>query len=159
MPAPIRVVFTPDEREAVIAEAFRRQAINESYALPGRNGAPSAGKRALQLHLLGAAGEMAVASILGLKDHLYVDQLPTPESSDLPGRIDVKTRSRHSYDLVVQQNEPADKTYVLVTIERREILVHGWLKGHEASKPHFWKDPAGGRPAYFVPKPFLHPLQ
>jgi len=154
---PIDFVFTEEEREAACKEAFRRQAINEIRGLKGRNGGAATGAMALTIHLLGAAGEMAVASHLGLKEFLYKETEAKRGSCDLPG-IDVKTRSRHSYDLIVQNNESPEKKFVLVTIENKKTRIHGWICGKDAMKERFWSDPAGGRPAYFVPKTALHPM-
>lgn len=112
---------------------------------------------ALTIHLLGAAGEMAVASHLGLKEFLYKETEAKRGSCDLPS-IDVKTRSRHSYDLIVQKNESPNKKFVLVTIEHKKTLIHGWICGNDAMKEEYWSDPAGGRPAYFVPKTALMPM-
>jgi len=47
---------------------------------------------------------------------------------------------------------------VLVTIENRITLIHGWIKAADAMKEQWKNDPAGGRPAYFVPKENLYPL-
>jgi hypothetical protein len=154
---PIDFAFTEQEREAARAEAFRRQAINEAQGLKGRNGGAAVGNKALTIHLLGAAGEMAVASYLGLKHHLYQETEAKRGSCDLPG-IDVKTRSRHSYDLIVQKNEHPDKKFVLVTIQDKKTVIHGWIRGKDAMKQEYWSDPAGGRPAYFVPKTALQPM-
>ena len=137
---------------------MRRQAVNEARGLRGRNNGPRFGDKALQVHLLGAAGEMAVASYLGLKDHLYQETEARRGSDDLPG-IDVKTRSRHSYDLLVQKGSSPDRKYVLVTIENQKTLLHGWYYGREAMKDEFWADPARGRPAYFVRKEYLHSME
>lgn len=138
-------------------EGMRRQSVNEAKGLRGRNGGASFGIKALEIHLLGAAGEMAVASHLGMKSFLYQATEAERGSCDLPG-IDVKTRSKHQYDLIVQKNEPAEKKYVLVTIQNKTTLVHGWIYGGEAMQEKFWADPARGRPAYFVPKEYLHPI-
>lgn len=154
---PIDFTFTEEEREAARAEAFRRQAINEAQGLKGRNGGAAMGSKALTIHLLGAAGEMAVASYLGFKDCLYQETEAKRGSCDLPG-IDVKTRSRHHYDLIVQKNEHPEKKYVLVTIEDKKTLIHGWIRGKDAMKERYWADPARGRPAYFVPKTALHSM-
>jgi hypothetical protein len=154
---PIDFVFTEEEREAACKEAFRRQAINEIRGLKGRNGGAATGAMALTIHLLGAAGEMAVASYLGLKDCLYQETEAKRGSCDLPG-IDVKTRSRHSYDLIVQNNESPEKKFVLVTIQDKKTVIHGWIRGKDAMKKEYWSDPAGGRPAYFVPKTALMPM-
>jgi hypothetical protein len=101
---------------------------------------------------------MAVASFLGMKEHLFKETEARRGSDDLPG-IDVKTRSKHSYDLIVQKKEDPRKKFVLVTIECQKTFLWGWCYGHEASQKHFWADPARGRPAFFVPKSCLHSME
>jgi hypothetical protein len=157
MPTPIEFVFSDEERQQAMEEGLRRQRVNESKALRGRNGGAWQGSKALDIHLLGAAGEMAVASYLGLKDHLYKETEARRGSDDLPG-IDVKTRSRHSYDLIVQKQENPQKRFVLVTIESQKTLLHGWCYGGEAMEERYWADPARGRPAFFVPKTVLRSM-
>jgi hypothetical protein len=139
-------------------EGLRRQGFNESKGLRGRNGGAWKGSKALDIHLLGAAGEVAVASYLGLKHELFKDKEARRDSDDLPG-IDVKTRSKHSYDLLVQKKSNPDRKYVLVTIENQRTLLHGWCYGKEAMKDEFWADPARGRPAYFVDKASLRSME
>ena len=158
MPSPISFVFTPEERQAAMEEGMRRQAVNEAKRLRGRNGGASFGSKALEIHLLGAAGEMAVASYLGMKHELYKEVEAKRGSDDLPG-IDIKTRSKHSYDLIVQKQENPDKKFVLVTIENQQTLLHGWCYGRQAMDVRYWADPARGRPAYFVPQSALHPME
>ena len=154
MPTPISFVFSEEERTLAMEEGMRRQGVNEAKGLRGRNGGAWKGSKALDIHLLGAAGEVAVASYLGMKEHLFKETEARRGSDDLPG-IDVKTRSRHQYDLIVQKNENACKKFVLVTIESQKTFLHGWCYGHEALQERFWADPARGRPAYFVPKEVL----
>ena len=158
MPSPISFVFTPEERQAAMEEGMRRQAVNEAKRLRGRNGGASFGSKALDIHLLGAAGEMAVASYLGMKHELYKEVEAKRGSDDLPG-IDIKTRSKHSYDLIVQKQENPDKKFVLVTIENQQTLLHGWCYGRQAMDVRYWADPARGRPAFFMPKENLHPME
>jgi hypothetical protein len=157
-PLPIEFVFTEEEREAACKEAFRRQAVNEIRGLKGRNGGATTGAMALTIHLLGAAGEMAVASYLGLKEHLFKETEAKRGSADLPFNIDVKTRSKAAYDLIVQKGEDGQRIFVLVTIEKQRTLIWGWCYGHEAMQERFWADPARGRPAFFVPKAELRPI-
>ena len=154
MPTPIAFVFSEEERSLAMEEGIRRQGVNEAKGLRGRNGGAWKGSKALDIHMLGAAGEVAVASYLGMKEHLFKETEARRGSDDLPG-IDVKTRSRHQYDLIVQKNENACKKFVLVTIESQKTFLHGWCYGHEALQERFWADPARGRPAYFVPKEVL----
>ena len=139
-------------------EGMRRQQVNEARGLRGRNGGAWQGSKALDIHLLGAAGEVAVASYLGLKEHLFKDTEAKRGSDDLPGGIDVKTRSKSRYDLIVQRQSDPDKKFVLVTVENQQTLIHGWCYGHEALQEQYWADPARGRPAYFVPKEALHSM-
>jgi hypothetical protein len=157
--SPIEFVFTPEERRLAMEEGMRRQSVNEAKGLRGRNKGPRFGDKALEVHLLGAAGEMAVASYMGLKEHLYAEREARRGSDDLPGGIDVKTRSKTCYDLIVQKQENPEKRFVLVTIESQKTLLHGWCYGHEAMQERFWADPARGRPAYFVGKEHLRPME
>ena len=157
MPTPIEFVFSEEERKHAMEEGYRRQSVNEAKGLRGRNKGAARGDKALEIHLLGAAGEMAVATLLGLKHELYKESEARRGSDDLPG-IDVKTRSKHSYDLIVQRGENPRKKFVLVTIENQKTFIHGWCWGEEAMEERFWADPARGRPAYFVPKEFLRPM-
>jgi hypothetical protein len=158
---PLTFAFTPDQRQHARAEAFRRQTINEQQCRKSRNnGGEKAekGELALRYHMLGAAGEMAVAVMLGMEDQLYQETEAKRGSFDLPPNIDIKTRSKHYYDLIVQLDESPDKILVLVTIENRITLIHGWIKAADAMKEQWKKDPAGGRPAYFVSKTELQSL-
>jgi hypothetical protein len=158
MPTPVEFVFTEQERQQAIEEGLRRQRVNESKALRGRNGGAWKGSKALDIHLLGAAGEVAVASYLGMKEHLFKETEARRGSDDLPG-MDIKTRSKHSYDLIVQRQEDPRKKFVLVTIFQQQTLLWGWCYGHEALQERFWADPARGRPAYFVGKEHLRPME
>ena len=158
MPTPISFVFSEEERRLAMEEGVRRQQVNEARGLRGRNGGAWKGSKALDIHLLGAAGEVAVASYLGLQEHLFKEKEARRGSDDLPGGIDVKTRSKAAYDLIVQRNESPDKKFVLVTVENQQTLIHGWCYGHEALQEQYWADPARGRPAYFVPKEALRSI-
>jgi len=158
MPEPIAFVFTEEQRQRARAEAFRRQTLNEKQGRKGRNNGAEKGNLALQYHLLGAAGEMAAAVLLGMEDQLYQETEAKRNSYDLPPNIDVKSRARHRYDLIVQLDESPSKILVLITIENRKTLVHGWIKAVDAMKEQWKKDPAGGRMAYFFPKTNLQPL-
>jgi hypothetical protein len=159
MPTPISFVFSEEERRLAMEEGMRRQQVNEARGLRGRNGGAWKGSKALDIHLLGAAGEVAVASYLAMKGHLFKETEARRGSDDLPGGIDVKTRSKTRYDLIVQKNEDVRKKFVLVTIENQKTFLHGWCYGHEAMQERFWADPARGRPAYFVTKEHLRPME
>jgi hypothetical protein len=159
MPTPVEFTFSDEERQQAMEEGLRRQGVNESKGLRGRNGGAWKGSKALEIHLLGAAGEVAVASYLGMKEHLFKETEARRGSDDLPGGIDVKTRSKHSYDLIVQKSEDPRKKFVLVTVQDQKTLLHGWCYGEEAMDEKYWADPARGRPAFFVPKTVLRSME
>lgn len=156
--SPIVFAFSEEDKALVRAEALRRQRTNEQKGLKGRNGGPANGDRALFFHKLGAAGELAVADYLHLREFLYQETEAKRGSCDLPPNIEVKTRSRHDYDLICQLDEKPGKILVLVTIQNKITLLHGWIRSEDAMKEQWRKDPAGGRPAYFVPQSALTPL-
>jgi hypothetical protein len=92
-----------------------------------------------------------------LKGELFKEAEAKKNSDDLPG-IDVKTRSKACYDLIVQRGSNPQKKFVLVTIANQVTLLQGWCYGHEAMKEQYWADPARGRPAYFVPQNALRSI-
>lgn len=156
--SPLVFAFSEEDKAIVLVEAARRQRFNEKKGLKGRNGGPEEGEKALFAHKLGAAGELAVADYLHLREFLYQETEAVRGSFDLPPNIDVKTRSRHNYDLICQLDEKPGKILVLVTIQNKITLIHGWIKSEDAMREQWRKDPAGGRPAYFVPQSALFPL-
>ena len=111
------------------------------------------------MHELGALGEMAVAEYLGLSDQAFNESEPVWGSADLPHNVEVKTRSRHWHDLIVQRNERPDKIIVLVTIQQDDIRLQGWCRAGDVMRDEYWADPAGGRAAYFIPKNVLEPAE
>ena len=151
--------FTESEKDAIYAEGYRRQAVNEARGCKGRNNGPDTGAESTRLHLLGAAGEMAVAGLLGMEDKVFSDVVAKRGSHDLPPDIDVKTRPFHRYDLICQLDETPSKTLVLVTIENKQVLIHGWIKAHETMKKQWRQEYVKGRPCYFFPKTKLRPIQ
>lgn len=151
--------LSPSEKALAIAEGERRQNVNAAQGKVGRDRGPTDGHDALRVHILGAGGEMAVASFLGLKEHVFQEQEARRGSYDLPPNIDVKTRAKHYYDLACFLNESSEKTLVLVTIESQEIRLHGWIKAAHAKQDQWKKSHVPGRVSYFVPKEALRPME
>lgn len=107
-------------------------------------------------HINGALGEVAVAKWLGR----YWDgmgALGDLHAGDVRG-VQVRWRSKAWYDLILHVDDEDDLPFVLVTGDAPKFRLHGWLLGHEGKRPCFWADPAGGRPAFFVPKADLRPM-
>jgi len=103
-------------------------------------------------HIEGALGEIAVAKLAGV----YWDGgINTFGSPDLPG-VQIRTRSRHHYEMIVRDKESAggkndNSRYVLVTGRSPFYIVQGWIWGKDAKKPEYRKSPGYGEEAWFPP--------
>ena len=100
-----------------------------------------------QLHIEGALGEMALAKHLGI----YWDGKGKMRAPDV-GDVDVRTRSKHTYDLIVHDRDDDGRFIYLLTGGNGTYRFHGGICARDAKHERYWKDPAGGRPAYFVPQ-------
>ena len=107
------------------------------------------------LHIEGAAGEMAFARARG------VYWLPTINGFKAPdvGRFQVRTRSRHEYDLLVRQDDSDDDMFALVTGKIPTFRVVGVILGRDAKRPEWIQTYGGREPAYFVPQSALRPVE
>lgn len=149
----VEINLSAEDLSLAESEARRRQDHNESRGLRGRNRAPATGSKALQFHRLGCIGEVAAATFLGLRDGLFANSEPVRGSGDLPGGIDVKTRAKHSYDLLVQLRDDPGKRFLLVTYEwSGPAIVHGWCLGSDAMRETYIKTYVPGRTCYAVPQ-------
>lgn len=154
----VEYTFTDDQKILVYNEAHRRQTRNEQKGRGGRNYAPSRGSQALGMHLIGCAAEVAVANYLGLEAHLFKDEDPVRGEPDLPGMIEVKCRSNHSYDLLIFLDDNPDKNFVLVTAANAKTYIHGWISGHDAMKPEYIKEYRKNSHSYAVSQNLLRPI-
>lgn len=98
-------------------------------------------------HIEGACGEMAVAKALGVYWNGSIDSF---QADDLPG-MQIKTRSRHDYELLVRPGDNDESVFVLVTGQCPEYEIRGWIKGGDAKRQEWLRDYGGRPPAYFVP--------
>lgn len=118
----------------------------------GRKNCYGAGNdKAWQMHIEGALGELAFAKHLGA----YYAGVGVFRGADV-GDHEVRTRSSHSYDLILHPDDRDDACFWLLTGSLGNYRLHGWIKGIDGKADRFWSDPAGGRPAYFVPKTELN---
>lgn len=157
---PVEIILSPENLALAGAEAVRRQSQNEAKGLRGRNKAPDKGEKALRMHLLGCLGEVAVAELLGMQEHLFQAESAVRGAADLPGNIEVKTRSKHNYDLLIQLDDDPNKIFVLVTHEGGNTTqVWGWICGRDAARKEWIREFVRGRPCYAVPQKALNPIE
>lgn len=148
----IRVSLTPAEMMQAALVGVMRQVSN---LRDGRKDAHGFDGDGWSVHVEGAAGELAVAKAL---DKFWSGNQGNLKADDV-GTLQVRTRSRPGYELVVHDRDPDERPFVLARGRAPHFEIVGWLMGREAKRPEFWKDPAGGRPAYFVPDAALRPIE
>lgn len=91
----------------------------------------------LACHILGAAGEMAVAKVLG---RYWAGDVCTFKRPDVGANVQVRTRSRETYDLIVRDDDADEDWFVLVTGNGSKLNVHGFIRGADAKRPE-WRAP------------------
>lgn len=140
---------------------FKRQASALRNNRPPRNGAPAAGEPGdFETSLIGCLTEPIGAEYLKpITWNAFQERLTG--QADLGGWIDVKGVWRHRYRLAVQKNSNPDWAYLSISAEGHPIYhIRGWLWGYECMLKKNWSDPTGrGMPAYFVSRPYRHPLE
>lgn len=107
------------------------------------------------VHIEGAAGEMAVAKCLNM---FWNGSVNTFKRDADVGKLQVRTRSKEDYDLLVRPDDRDGDVFVLVTGKAPTFKVHGWRYGVDAKQPEFMQTHGGRDPAYFVPKSKLRNL-
>jgi hypothetical protein len=71
------------------------------------------------------------------------------------GNVQVRSTSGHRNCLILHKTDPDDKAFVLVTGTAPNFVLRGWIWGRDGKNEEYWRDPVGGRPAYFVPQSAL----
>jgi hypothetical protein len=107
-----------------------------------------------QMHIEGAAGEQAFAKWSG---RYWNGNLGDLDADDV-GHVQVRTTGRPDGRLILHPLDPDDRPFVLVTGISPRFVLRGWIRGSDGKQQQWWRDPVGGRPAYFVPQSALRPM-
>ncbi len=142
----VSIALTPSQMMQGLLVGGMRQVSNLKKGRAGAHGAD--GKNDWQLHIEGCLGELALASHLGL---FWDGKLHDLSKGDI-GSIEVRTRSEGWHDLIIHEEDADDARFYLLTGRNGLYEIHGYILGFLAKRSEYWKDPAGGRPAYFVPQ-------
>lgn len=132
---------------------MQRQIESLSRGLRDQHGARA--EMGWQLHIEGAIGELVVAKHLGI---FWDGSVNTFKLPDLGRQVQVRTRSKDHYDLIVRTNDQDDDLFVLVTGVAPTYCVRGCIWGRHAKQLHFWACHGGREGAWFVPQSHLAPL-
>lgn len=106
-------------------------------------------------HIEGACGEMAVAKSLGI---FWDGSVNTWKAADLAG-MQIRTRSRHEWELIVRPGDDDKAAWVLVTGRCPHYVVRGWIAGADAKRADWLQNHGNRPPAYFVPQHALRPME
>lgn len=108
------------------------------------------------IHILGACGEVAFAKATNRYWSGSVNTFKT--GGDVGGHIQIRTRSKSNYDLIVRDNDNDDDIFVLVTGGPSEFDVKGYMRASDAKAEKYKANWGNYGEAYFVPQAELHPI-
>jgi hypothetical protein len=105
----------------------------------------------------GAAGEIAVAKILGI----YWEPIVGNPLADDVGPYQVRTNISRKYDdLCLRAKDRDDRFYISVLSFAPDFDVLGFIRGAEGKRPEWLRDGTVGRPkCFYVPRDALHDLR
>jgi hypothetical protein len=151
------VVLSPWEFKCCVDVANARNAVSLDS---GSDNSKSMGERnfmrLLEHNVLGACGEMVVCKALGWFWSPSVNTFH--RVADIGRNVEARTTSRQDGCLIVRDNDPDDRYYVLVIGEAPAFHIAGWIKGGDAKRDEWLRDPGLKRSAWFVPQDKLKPL-
>jgi hypothetical protein len=109
-----------------------------------------------QLHIEGCLGEYALSKHL----NLYWAGKGNLRDFDVGYCVDVRTRSKSHYDLILHPPDPDDRIFFLLTGLNGDYEIKGWIKGIDGKKDCYYGDKYNcGRPAFFIPQEDLNSLE
>jgi len=112
-------------------------------------------ENALTAHILGAAGELAVAKLANVYWNGDVGDFAATDA----GPHDVRTSEWLTARLCLHPTDKPRRVYILVVGKPPGLWVVGWLYGFDAMVPRYWGNPTGNnRPeAFWIPQADLLP--
>jgi len=155
----LEIVLTPPECTIrdLIANTRQNESINRGNR--DQHGLEQGNRSPLECHILGVGGEIAASRALNV---YWQPTVNTYKAPDLLENLQIRTRGRHDYDLLVRPYDKDEELFLLVTNSGVPgdpmYRVHGYLNGADAKQSKYKKD-YGSRPsAFFVPCGDLKPL-
>lgn len=107
-----------------------------------------------QIHVEGALGEMAFAKCMGWYWDASINTFKAPDIRN----IQVRTRSKHAYELIIRKDDRND-VFVLVTGIAPCYTIRGWINGADGKQDKWLQTHGGREKAYFVPQSALHKIE
>jgi hypothetical protein len=109
----------------------------------------------LKNHVVGAMAEAAVAKALNIYWDCSVDVF---NRADLQPDIGVRSTPYDHGHLIIHNEDPDDRRFVLATGDDGHFVVRGWMIGRDAKQPKWWRTPNNRPSAFWVPQSELRPI-
>ncbi len=139
--------------EFAAAEAVGKQRGRPGQGIKNAHGLKGTKETGIQLHVYGAAAELAASMAIGVEWPGHVDTFR--KIPDLPPDWEVRRRSKSTYDCLVRHDDTGRVLHVIGS--NRDYCICGWISAKEARKNNDWVKTYGGRePSWFVPRSELY---
>lgn len=113
--------------------------------------------RRIHEEFIGACGEIAVAKSAGV---FFLPSVNTfHRVPDFLSDYEVRSTDLPDGSLIVRDNDDDNRRYILATVVDDVVNLVGWIKGKDAKKQEWLRDPGGRRPSWFVPQSHLMPIE
>lgn len=112
--------------------------------------------RRLHQEVIGRCGEVAFCQAMNIDCPTSVNTFHA--IPDVGVEVEIRATARDTGRLIVRDNDPDDRWYILVTGKPPHLTIRGCIKGIDAKKDQWLRNPHGHRPAWFVPQKALLPI-
>jgi len=153
-----RMLYTLDYAEFHCAAqtALLRMAVSIAAGLNHASTYQRTWMKRLEEETIGACGELAVAKAF---NRFLVPSVNTfHRVPDCIRDVEVRSTSIPDGRLIIRDNDAQDRRYILCTVTLPNVILCGWLFGHEARQDVFLDNPNNVRKAWFVPQTKLNPM-
>lgn len=144
------------EFDAAVGAARGRMLISAGQGLDHATTYKRGWLRRLDEEIVGVCGEIALAKYLGVYFTPSVNTFhQTPDCHGYEVRATVRKDGR----LILRDNDPPDRRYVLAILEKDTVRLAGHILGKAGMKDGWRRNPNGYRPAWFIPQGALSPMK
>jgi hypothetical protein len=105
-------------------------------------------------NIVGAIAEMGAAKHFGVFWSGTVGQVDQPDV----GKVQVRATELKNGRLILHPDDKDSEVFILAIVDGHHVVLKGWVFAREGKQQFFWEDPAGNRPAFFIPAANLKPM-
>jgi hypothetical protein len=146
---PVGVRLTYGQLSMAAHVAVMRNASNILKEIAPKHGASNA-EGSWEMNINSCCAELAVARYT---NRFWCGTFNNFKARDVGGLVDVRSRSREDYDLILYRDDPDDVPFVHVWSHSPDFTLWGWMFASDGKKEEYWSDPSGkNRPNFFVPR-------